>query len=85
MAGKTQNPAVATPCGFDPRHRHQIETVIRIQSPFLFVYLKKPEKPGVSGLFRLFTYDQPGNNASRSIWFVVFFPLVGLMRRVAIV
>ena len=72
-------------CGFEPRHRHQIETVIRIQSPFLFVYLKKPEKPGVSGLFRLFTYDQPGNNASRSIWFVVFFPLVGLMRRVAIV
>ena len=20
----TQNPAVATPCGFDPRHRHQV-------------------------------------------------------------
>ena len=37
---------------------HQIETVIRIQSPFLFFYLKKPEKPGVSGLFRLFEYGR---------------------------
>ena len=64
---------------------YQIETVIRIQSPFLFVYLKKPEKPGVSGLFGLFAYDQSGDNASRSIWFVVFCPLVGLMRRVTIV
>jgi hypothetical protein len=27
----TQNPAVATPCGFDPRHRHHNPTEILIE------------------------------------------------------
>ena len=32
---KTQNPAVATPCGFDPRHRHQVHrNFVRITVDF---------------------------------------------------
>ena len=32
----TQNPAVATPCGFDPRHRHHKPTVISMELRWAF-------------------------------------------------
>ena len=32
----TQNPAVATPCGFDPRHRHQIDRYRKMSVDFYF-------------------------------------------------
>ena len=34
----TQNPAVATPCGFDPRHRHQIDRYRKMSVDFLLFY-----------------------------------------------